>query len=371
MKRTKRSKLLAALLAITMVMTSLLPTVVFAEDTTVSSEEDLKAAISAATGTETNPTTIDISADFTIQSAINIPAGKYVFINGNNHTISRADDSTNYVTSGKLTVDTHAMFYIEGYAKLTNLTIDAKGDETHLLRAFVVNGGTADVYLGDGKITGAYSTTSAGGALVAIGGTVNFYSGELSNNTATCGAALLGDKAGTINMYGGKIVTNNSNLTLSTVFQNCAGITEIAIPAHVTTLDRTFMGCTGLTTVTIPETVESYVGAFNGCTGLTNAVIKSKADNIGGSNTNIATGVFGGCINLKTVSVPKWVKVIGMSAFRGCSSLETTDFIEQATIIKSQAFQGCTSLKGSLNLSASTIESFAFDKCSNLGGNIK
>lgn len=158
--------------------------------------------------------------------------------------------------------------------------------------------------------------------------------------------------------------------SLSTVFQNCAGITEIVIPTHVTILDRTFMGCTGLTTVTIPETVESYVGAFNGCTGLVNAIIESKTDNIGGSNTNLATGVFGDCINLKTVSVPKWVKVIGMAAFRNCSSLETTDFIERATSIKAQAFQGCTSLKGSLNLSASTIGNLAFDKCSNLGGNI-
>ena len=158
--------------------------------------------------------------------------------------------------------------------------------------------------------------------------------------------------------------------SLSTVFQNCTGITEIEIPAHVTTLDRTFMGCTGLTTVTIPETVESYVGVFNGCTGLISAVIESKADNIGGSNTSIASGVFGGCTNLKTVSVPKWVKVIGIAAFRDCSSLETTDFIEQATTIKQQAFQGCTSLRGSLNLSASTIESLAFDKCLNLGDNI-
>ncbi len=213
MKIKKFSKVLAFILLLCM-MFYVCPMVAFAMDASVSSEAELNAAISAATGTETNPTIIDISSDFTIQSAINVPADKCVVINGNNHTISRAHDSTNYVTSGKLTVGTHAMFYIEGYAKIVNLTIDAKGDETHLLRAFVVDGGTADVYLGDGKITGAYSTTSAGGALVAIDGTVNFYSGELSNNTATCGAALLSDKAGTINMCGGKVVTNNSNLTL-------------------------------------------------------------------------------------------------------------------------------------------------------------
>lgn len=162
----------------------------------------------------------------------------------------------------------------------------------------------------------------------------------------------------------------SSITTLTTTFQNCKNITEITIPSHVSVLDRTFMGCTALTEITIPETVESYIGAFNGCTGLTKAVIESKADNIGGDNTNNAWGVFGGCINLKTVSVPEWVKVIGIAAFRDCSSLETTDFIERATVIKSQAFQNCTALKGSLRLDAVTIDALAFENCSNLGPHI-
>ena len=205
----KRSKLITVLLMCTMLITTILPTVVFAASEGVSSEIELNAAISKATGTEDNPTVIDISADFTIRAAIHVPNDKNVVINGNNHTISRADDSTNYASNGSATLDTHAMFYIEGYAKFTDLSIDAKGDETHILRAVVVKDGTADVYLGNGKITGAY-LNSSGGALVAVGadGVVNFYSGELSNNSAKTGAALLGDKGGIVNMYGGAITAN-------------------------------------------------------------------------------------------------------------------------------------------------------------------
>lgn len=158
--------------------------------------------------------------------------------------------------------------------------------------------------------------------------------------------------------------------SLSCTFQDCKQLTDINIPSHVTNLDRTFMGCEKLTSVTIPETVESYVGTFNGCTGLTSAIIESKSDNIGGSNTNVALGVFGGCTNLKTIVVPEWVTVIGTAAFKGCSSLETTNFIEKAEVINQQAFSGCTSLTGNLNLSAKVIESHAFDECTGLGPNI-
>jgi uncharacterized repeat protein (TIGR02543 family) len=158
--------------------------------------------------------------------------------------------------------------------------------------------------------------------------------------------------------------------SLSCTFQDCKQLTDINIPSHVTNLDRTFMGCENLTSVTIPETVESYVGTFYGCTGLTSAIIESKSDNIGGSNTSVATGVFGECTKLETIVVPEWVTVIGMAAFKGCSSLKTTNFIEKAEVINQQAFSGCTSLTGNLNLSAKVIESHAFDNCTGLGPNI-
>lgn len=158
--------------------------------------------------------------------------------------------------------------------------------------------------------------------------------------------------------------------SLVNTFQGCKQLTEISIPEHVTVLDRAFMECTGLTTVTIPEHVESYTGAFNGCTGLVSATIESKADNIGGDNTNNAYGVFGGCTNLKTVVVPEWVTTIGIAAFKNCTSLTTTDFIERADVIGWEAFQGCTALKGDLNLSAKELGAYAFDKCTGLGPDI-
>ena len=74
----KRSKLITVLLMCTMLITTILPTVVFAASEGVSSEIELNAAISKATGTENNPTVIDISADFTIRAAIHVPKDKNV-----------------------------------------------------------------------------------------------------------------------------------------------------------------------------------------------------------------------------------------------------------------------------------------------------
>lgn len=197
-----------------------------------------------------------------------------------------------------------------------------------------------------------------------------FDQNNLTKVTLPAGLEILGSGALKANPLTSMPDIPSQITSLTSTFQNCTELTTIEIPSHVTVLDRTFMGCTSLTSVTIPETVESYVGAFNSCTGLTTAVIESKATDIGGENTNDAYGVFGGCNNLQTVTVPEWVTVIGQAAFRGCSSLSTTDFIERAEVIEKNAFQYCTNLKGSLNLSATTIKTNAFDGCSGLGANI-
>ena len=63
----------------------------------------------------------------------------------------------------------------------------------------------------------------------------------------------------------------------SGAFQDCSFITELTLPATVTTIEgNAFSGCTGITTVTIPEGVTSIgAGAFSGCTSLTSLVINS------------------------------------------------------------------------------------------------
>ena len=114
-----------------------------------------------------------------ISERITIPAGKYVEIDGKGNTISRADDSTNIVSSGA--AGKNAMLRVEGTASIKNLTIDAKGDDTHRLRGVVVLG-TAN--LTNCAITGAYVPNDWGGALVAGGGTINLDNCTITRNTA-------------------------------------------------------------------------------------------------------------------------------------------------------------------------------------------
>ena len=50
-------------------------------------------------------------------------------------------------------------------------------------------------------------------------------------------------------------------------FEDCTGLTSIAIPDSVTSIDGSlFRGCTGLTSITIPDSVTSIGGyAFGDC----------------------------------------------------------------------------------------------------------
>ncbi len=63
----------------------------------------------------------------------------------------------------------------------------------------------------------------------------------------------------------------------SGAFQDCSFITELTLPATVTTIEgNAFSGCTGITTVTIPEGVTSIgAGAFSGCSSLTSFFINA------------------------------------------------------------------------------------------------
>lgn len=171
---------------------------------TVINEAELLAAIANASTDEANPTVISIANNFDVSEAIAIPAGTYVEINGNGKTISRAADSTN-VSTGSVVSAINAMFYIEGNASITNLTIDAEGDNTNRLRGVVVKG---NVDLTGCTITGAYTPSNAGGAVAAVGGTVNLDNCTITGNTAKTGAAAVGDAAGTVNIKNSTISNN-------------------------------------------------------------------------------------------------------------------------------------------------------------------
>ena len=156
-------------------------------------------------------------------------------------------------------------------------------------------------------------------------------------------------------------------------FGGCVSLKSISIPDGVTYIgDSAFSGCTSLKSITIPQSVtEIDELVFYGCASLENIVVEkgnsvyhsagnclieteSKTLVVGcknsvipndGSVTEIGDYAFGGCVSLKSISIPDGVTYIGDSAFSGCTSLKSITIPQSVTEIDELVFYGCASLE--------------------------
>lgn len=207
----------------------------------------------------------------------------------------------------------------------------------------------------------------------------------------------------------------------SSVFKDCAKVTEIILPdslAHIG--DYAFKGCTGLTQITLPEGL-AYIGnyAFSGCTGLTQIMIPKSVTTIGenafnnctsltriqvaqenafytsddrgvlfdknqtvliqaprmingdytvpDSVTAIEKSAFHLCCNLTGITLSNNVERIGNSAFSGCILLRSITLPDCLTTINDSVFYGCQRLPSLLIPDSVTqIGDSAFANCSSL-----
>ena len=114
--------------------------------------------------------------------------------------------------------------------------------------------------------------------------------------------------------------------------------TDIVIPEGVTAIKSRYFTYTSITSITLPNSV-----------------------------TEISSGAFGYCKNLKNVTMSKNLTSIGDSAFGGCTSLENIAIPEGVTKISERAFYNCTSLIDiTIPNSVRTIEANAFYNCSKM-----
>ena len=104
----------------------------------------------------------------------------------------------------------------------------------------------------------------------------------------------------------------------STVFNNNTTITEVIIPASVTTIGSSaFTSCTSLTKVTFAE---------------------------GSQLTSIPAYVFQYCSKLSDITLPPNIQSIGMFAFTNCNLSGTITIPASVTNISTSAFYSCTNL---------------------------
>ena len=169
-------------------------------------------------------------------------------------------------------------------------------------------------------------------------------------------------------------------------FKECSSLTSVDLPEKLTSIgDRAFHNCCNLTSVNIPDGVTS-IGkyAFCNCNSLTSVgTIPDSVTSIGEYafascksliNINIPSGVttieyrtFGNCSSLSSVNFSSGVITIGSTAFSDCTGLTSIILPDSVASIGSLAFSDCTSLTSIiLSDSVTLIKSSAFKNCSNL-----
>ena len=214
------------------------------------------------------------------------------------------------------------------------------------------------------------------------------------------------------------IIQPTTEIICNSAFADCSNLTEITIPASVTSIgDRAFEGCSNLQMVTfehgsqlqsignqafdycsslkeitIPSSVTSIdSSAFDGCNNLhyftvngvkylgndenNYLVVIGVSDKTRTSYTIqdttkfICAAAFFGCSSLTEITIPSGITSIGRSAFYGCSNLQTITFDgdSQLKSIGGSAFYECRNLKEiTIPASVTSIGDKSFYNCDSL-----
>lgn len=153
---------------------------------------------------------------------------------------------------------------------------------------------------------------------------------------------------------------------------DCPNLTEVFLPETVTYIDYgNFAYCPNITSITVAPENPVY-DSRNGC----NAIIRTADSKfiIGCQNsfipeggTEIGTFAFGGCENLRSITIPEGVDYIHWRAFTDCTALEEVTLPTTLTTMGVGLFQGCTSLKEiTIPESVRVMGDYEFSGCASL-----
>lgn len=159
-------------------------------------------------------------------------------------------------------------------------------------------------------------------------------------------------------------ITLPANLT--TIGEGALGktaIKSITIPAGVTTIGNyAFANCNNLEEITVPSTVTKLgAGIWKDCSNLATATVYSRVETIGDS-------MFEGCARLSDVTLQPSYKSIGNSSFAGCTSLSAFTFPPTLVSIGDKSFynSGLTAVNLNECVSLASIGNFSFAQCAAL-----
>ena len=156
-----------------------------------------------------------------------------------------------------------------------------------------------------------------------------------------------------------KLLSHNDNKALTGAIKVPATVTFGKYTYIVNEMAAgVFYGCSNITSVTLPNTItEIPFNTFYNCTGLTNVTMPSALTSIGSS-------AFYGCTALTFVSLPASLTEIGANAFWGCKALTSVYIPAGIKTIKEYCFKQCDKLATvSLPDGLTEIEQQAFIGC--------
>jgi len=180
------------------------------------------------------------------------------------------------------------------------------------------------------------------------------------------------------------IIPNNVEGIGDSAFYQCTNLAGVTLSDNLVDINqRAFYACDKIKSISIPNSVIKICqGAFYGCSSIQKVLFES------GSSLQIIDGVanegaFQNCSSLQSITIPKKVVSIGVSAFQNCSALETLNFETNSTleiidgsidlnasdrvVTTGGAFRNCTSLKSVvIPASVHTIGASAFKNCTAL-----
>lgn len=222
--------------------------------------------------------------------------------------------------------------------------------------------------------------------------------------------------------YGLKGITTLTDADLSqfrsttlsqSLFEECTSLSQVTLPAGVTSLGENCFKNTALTSFEVPAGVERITNQFYGCSKLTTLTFpqntKIKTLKIGGSRGTAITSIdvpasvtlvyfkdmasletvvfpettteetllsshaFSGCTALKSITLPSGISRIPQQSFNGCSALESVNIPSTVKSIASSCFNGCAALQ-TISLDADNsleqIGASAFVGCGSLKGSL-
>ena len=165
-------------------------------------------------------------------------------------------------------------------------------------------------------------------------------------------------------------------------FADCKNLKTIRLPEGIERIPReAFANCGSLVSVKVPDSVLHIDdGAFKECASLENikfgANLQSIGNKVGTTFDELKwnavriispVGVFKNCKQIKSITLPDSLTIIGDSAFQGCENLNEINIPNGITILGKGTFGSCYKLHEiTLPNSLTIIGVYAFGNCNNL-----